>query len=134
MEKGFASSLKLNLSTQLLNYIQNSQYCIKTHYNCQKNTEELYLDFPTRFDLDESVFINEPVRFNFSLSPKNLRERFSGQKNLLPFLNPNNETWSARVKILLTAAAVVNERFEILHIHLLRNLIIYVLSIALAGD
>ena len=117
MEKGFASSLKSNLSTQLLNYIQNSQYCIKNYYNCQKNTEEIFLEFPKKFDLQESVFINEAVKFNFSLSPKNLRERFKGQKKLLPFLNPTNETWSSRLKILITAAAVINERFKILYIH-----------------
>ena len=112
MEKGFATSLKSSLSTQLLNYIQNSQYCIKTHYNCQKKPEDLYLDFPAKFDLKESIFINDPVRFNFSLSPKNIQERLKGQKKLLPFLNPNNETWSSRLKILLTAAAVINERFK----------------------
>ena len=117
VEKGFSSSLKSTLSSQLLNYVQNSQYCIKKHYNCQKSTEDLYLDFPNKFDLDESVFINEPVRFNFSLSPKNIRERIKGQQKLLPFLNPINETWSSRLKILITAAAVINERLKILHIH-----------------
>ena len=75
------------------------------------------MDFPKKFDLQESVFINEPVKFNFSLSPKNLKERFKGQRKLFPFLNPINENWSSRLKILITAAAVINERLKILYIH-----------------
>ena len=109
VESEFAEVLKSNLSTQLVNYMQNSQYCIKQHFKCQNCLHlDPYLDFPTKFNLKEELFITKPVQFNFSLSPKNIQERFKGRK-MFPFLNPISESWSSRLKILITAAAVINE-------------------------
>ncbi len=109
VELEVASCLKSNLSMQLTNYIQNSQYCIQRHFHCQStNLFDPFIDFPAKFDLKDECFINEPVKFNFSLSPRNIQERFKGRK-ILPFLNPVTESWSSRLKIIITAAAVINE-------------------------
>lgn len=111
VETGIADCLKSNLSIQLTNYIRNSQYSMQQQHNCQLHPlQQLdpYIDFPEKLNIQETAFIREPVRFEFSLSPKNIQERFRG-KQILPFLNPINESWSSRLKIIITAAAVVNE-------------------------
>ena len=111
VEIGFGYCFKSRLHLELVNLILNSQFCVRQDLQLPfKN--DVYIDFPTKFDLLDDAFISEPVQFSFSCSPKNLLKRFQTRRQIrktLPFLNLYQESWTSKLKIILTAAAVINE-------------------------